>query len=111
MINKKVLGLIGLSAKAGKVSFGADSVENGIRKKIVKLVIVAEDSSDRTKDKFERICKEFHIPIIQIADIETLSKTIGKNNKAIIGIQDINLSKEIEKINNGGEAIGENKNT
>ena len=106
MINKKILGLIGLSAKAGKVSFGADSVENGIKKRIVKLVIVSEDSSDRTKDKFKKICEQFHIPMIQIADIETLSKTIGKNNKAILGIQDINLSREIEKINNGGEAIG-----
>ena len=81
-------------------------MENAIKKKIVKLVVVAEDSSNRTKDKFKRICGEFHIPIIEFADIETLSKTIGKNNKAIIGIQDINLSKEIEKINNGGEALG-----
>ena len=92
--------------KHGKISFGADSVENGIKKKIVRLVIIAEDSSNRTKDKFKKICEEFHIPIIEIGDIETLSKTIGKNNKAIIGIQDINLSKEIEKINNGGEALG-----
>ncbi len=106
MINKRILGLIGLSAKARKVSFGADSVENGIRKQIIKLVIVAEDSSDRTKDKFRKLCEEFHIPMIQMGDIETLSHVIGKNNKAIIGIQDINLSKEIEKINNGGEAIG-----
>ncbi len=81
-------------------------MENAIKKKMVKLVVVAEDSSNRTKDKFKRICEEFHIPIIEFADIETLSKTIGKNNKAIIGIQDINLSKEIEKINNGGEALG-----
>ena len=92
--------------KHGKISFGADSVENAIKKKMVKLVVVAEDSSNRTKDKFKRICEEFHIPIIEFADIETLSKTIGKNNKAIIGIHDINLSKEIEKINNGGEALG-----
>lgn len=92
--------------KHGKISFGADSVENAIKKKIVKLVIVAEDSSDRTKDKFNRICGEWNIPIIQTADIETLSKVIGKHNKAIIGIHDINLSKEIQKINNGGEALG-----
>lgn len=92
--------------KHGKIAFGADSVENSIRKKNVKLVILAEDSSDRTKGKFKKICEQFHIPIIQIADIETLSKAIGKKNKAILGIQDINLSKEIEKINNGGEALG-----
>ena len=92
--------------KHGKIAFGADSVENSIKKKTVKLVILAEDSSDRTKDKFKKICEQFDIPIIQIADIETLSKAIGKKNKAILGIQDINLSKEIEKINNGGEVLG-----
>ena len=92
--------------KHGKISFGTDSVENSIKKRLVKLVILAEDSSDRTKDKFKKICEQFHIPVIEIADIETLSKAIGKKNKAILGIQDINLSKEIKKINNGGEALG-----
>ena len=38
--------------------------------------------------------------------IEELSKSIGKSNKAIIGVKDINIAKEIEKINNGGEFIG-----
>ena len=38
--------------------------------------------------------------------IEELSKAIGKSNKAILGIKDINLSNEIQKINNGGEVIG-----
>ena len=38
--------------------------------------------------------------------IEILSKAIGKNNKAVIGIKDGNLSKEIYKIINGGEVIG-----
>ena len=92
--------------KHGKISFGADSVENDIKKKMIKLVIVAEDSSNRTKDKFKRICENYDVPIIQFGNIEALSKAIGKNNKAIIGIKDVNLSKEIKKINNGGEAIG-----
>ncbi len=92
--------------KHGKIAFGADSVENSIKKRMVKLVIIAEDSSERTKDKFRKMCEQFHIPIIEIGDIETLSKAIGKKNKAILGIQDVNLSKEIEKINNGGEALG-----
>ena len=36
MINNKILGLIGLAMKAGKVSFGADSVEEGIEKRKIK---------------------------------------------------------------------------
>lgn len=38
--------------------------------------------------------------------IEELSKAIGKPNKAIVGIKEVNLSKEILKINNGGDVIG-----
>lgn len=106
MINKKILGLIGLSARARKVSFGADSVVQQIKKRKVKLMIVAEDSSERTKDKFKKLSEEYNIPIIIAGEIETLSKAIGKSNKAILGIEDINLSNEIQKINNGGEVIG-----
>lgn len=106
MINKKILGLIGLSARARKVCFGADSVEIEIKKNKVFLCIVAKDSSDRTKEKFEKICEKYDVPIIIFGEIEELSKAIGKSNKAILGIEDINLSSEIKKINNGGEIIG-----
>ena len=106
MINKKILGLIGLSAKARKISFGADSVELGIKKNKVNLIIVAEEASKRTKEKFEKLSDKYNIPILIFGKIEELSKAIGKSNKAVIGIEDINLSKEIKKINNGGEVIG-----
>ena len=66
MINKKILGLIGLSAKAGKISFGADSVENDIKKKKVSLIIIAADASERTKDKFKTLSKNYKIPCIII---------------------------------------------
>ena len=108
MINNKILGLIGLAARARKLCFGADSVEEKTKKGKVKLLIIAEDASNRTKDKFIKLAEEKNIPIIIKEKIETLSKAIGKSNKAIIGIEDINLSNEIQKINNGGEAIGKN---
>lgn len=106
MNNKKILGLIGLAARARKICFGADSVELQIKKKKVYLVIVAKDSSDRTKEKFRNMCEEYIVPIIIEGEIENLSKAIGKSNKAIIGIEDSNLASQIQKINNGGELIG-----
>lgn len=106
MINNKILGLIGLAMKAGKVSFGADSVEENILKKKVKLVIISEESSERTKNKFITICEKYNIPIIIYGDIESLSKSIGKSNKAIVGIKDINFAESIQKKYNGGDIIG-----
>lgn len=106
MINKKILGLIGLAARAREIAFGADSVETAIKKKQVYLIIIAEDSSQRTKDKFIKLSEEHNIPILIIGNIDELSKSIGKSNKAIIGIKNINLSTQIQKINNGGDTIG-----
>ena len=104
--NKKILGLIGLATKARKIYFGADSVEEQIKKKKLYLIIIAQDASERTKEKFQKLGEQYNISVIVNGEIETLSKAIGKSNKAILGIAEQNLAKEIEKINNGGEIIG-----
>lgn len=106
MNNKKILGLIGLAARARKICFGADSVELEVKKKKVYLVVVAIDASKRSREKFNQLCEEYNVPIIIEGEIEILSKAIGKSNKAIIGVKDINLANEIQKIKNGGELIG-----
>lgn len=106
MENKKILGLIGLAAKARNVCFGADSVEEKITRNKVKLVVIAEDASERTKQKFEKISKKFNVRMIILSNIDNLSKSIGKPNKAIIGIEDINIASEINKIFDGGDIIG-----
>ena len=106
MIDSKILGLIGLAMKAGKVCFGADSVEESILKRKVKLVIISNDSSERTKNKFIEICKKNNIPVIVDGKIDILSQTIGKNNKAILGIKDANFADSIQRKYNGGDIIG-----
>lgn len=92
--------------KAGKVCFGSDSVEENIKKKKTKLIILSEDSSERTKNKFIELCNKYNIPLIVYGDIENLSKAIGKNNKAILGIKDVNFAKSIQKKKSGGDVIG-----
>ena len=49
---------------------------------------------------------EYNIPYIIDGQIDEISKAIGKSNKAVIGIEDLNLSNEIQRINNGGDVIG-----
>ncbi len=105
-MTNNIIGAIGLAARARKLSFGADSVEEDIKRKKIKLVIVAKDSSERTKEKFKKICELYHIPIMIDGSIEELSKAIGKSNKAILGIKDINMAKGIQGKYNGGDFIG-----
>ena len=105
-MTNKVYGLLGISMKAGKVVFGTDSTMDMISRKKIRLVIVAKDSSERTINHFKEKCKEFNVPIYVFGDKENLSKSIGKDNKAVIGIKDKNLAEAIKKILNGGDVIG-----
>ena len=106
MIKNKICGLLGLATRAGKTVFGTEACRQALEKDKVKLMIIATDAAERTKMNFNSICNSKNIPILEYLSIDELSKAIGKNNKAIIGIKDANFSKEIIKIINGGEAIG-----
>ena len=109
MIDKeKIMGLIGLSMKAGKIVFGTDAVIESIAKRKTKLVIVAEDASNRTIERFKILSEENEIPFIKFGESESLSKAIGKENKVVIGIKDKNLAEQVLKKIYGGGTIGEN---
>ena len=102
----KVLGLIGIATKAGKTAFGTEQVCDTIDKGKAYLVIIANDASEKTTKKFEDLCSKKEVKFVKYKEIELLSKTIGKQNKAVICIKDKNLSEEIYKIICGGEANG-----
>lgn len=108
MINneEKVYGLLGLTAKSGNIVFGTDACIEKIEKKQVKLIVVASDASEKTKKNMKFICEKNSVPIKVFGTIERISKAIGKNNKAIIGIKNESLANEISKIINGGDIIG-----
>ena len=62
----------------------------------------------RQKKNFIFYGNKYNIPVVIESTIDELSRAIGKKNRAIIGIKDINLSKEIQRIISGGEIIGQN---
>lgn len=99
--------MLGISAKAGKIVCGTDATIEDIEKHRVKLVIVAKNASERTKRNIKSICDKNNVSILEFGDIDEISKTIGKNNKAIIGIKSKSLSDEIEKLvkEDGGDLL------
>ena len=80
----KIYGLLGISTKAGKLVSGTDLVLEEIKKEKVKLVIVAEDASEKTIKNIIYYCNRYNVRYIVFGKIEELSKAIGKCNKAII---------------------------
>ena len=106
MISSRVCGLLGLATRAGKTVFGTEACIQALEKNKIKLIIIAKDAAERTKMNFKNICNKSNVPILEYLSSEEISKSIGKNNKAVVGIKDNHFSKEMIKIINGGEAIG-----
>lgn len=106
MINK-VYGLLGLCARAGKIVSGMDAVCDDIHRNKIKMVIIAKDASEKTMNNIKFIAEKKKVPVLVLGTIEENSKAIGKENRAIIGIKDKNISDGIKKIC-GGEVFGEN---
>ena len=94
----RVCGMLGISAKAGKIVAGTDIVIESMKKKKVSLVIVANDASDKTKKEITFKCNQYNTEIIFWGEIDINSKAIGKSNKAIIGILDRGLANSIKKL-------------
>jgi len=95
--NNKVLSLLGLATKAGKVASGEFSTEKSVKLGRGFLVLVADDASQNTKKKFQNMCDFYEVPIYFIADKEELGKFCGKEFRASLAVQDENFAKAMLK--------------
>ena len=86
--------------KLEKLYLGFEAIEDGIKKKQVNLIIVANDTSDKTKKEMKFICDKYGIKLISFGTIEGNSHSIGKKNRAVIGICDNGLAKRFQELVN-----------
>lgn len=94
----KVLSLLGLCQRARKLVAGEFLCEKVIRQKgSAKLVILATDASDNTKDKFISSCEYHKVPIRLYSDKESLGHAIGKGLRASIVVIDEGFAKSLLK--------------
>jgi len=105
-LTNNVNGLLGISAKAGKIVSGSDAVLEKIMSGKVYLTIVAEDASEKTIKNFKFYSEKYNVDFELYGTIENNSKTIGKKNRAIIGITEKNLAENIKKVIHGGGEFG-----
>ena len=97
MTNSKILSLIGLATKAGKIVSGEFSTEKSVKTGNGFLVVAAEDASENTKKKFRNMCSFYQVPIYFYGDKESMGRAMGKEYRACLAVQDENFAKAIMK--------------
>ena len=96
MKQDKILSMLGLAAKAGKLVSGEFSTEKAVKSGHAFLVIVAEDASDNTKKMFRNMCTFYKVPIYVYASKEALGHWIGKQYRASLAVLDEGFAKSLE---------------
>ena len=93
----KAMSMISLATKAGKTASGEFSTEQSVKSFKAELVIVAADASDNTKKKFQNMCEFYEVPIYVYGDKESLGHAMGKENRAMLAVNDLGFAKSIIK--------------
>lgn len=92
MKQNKVLSLLGLSARAGKLVSGEYSTETAVKSGKAALVLVAEDASANTKKLFHDKCSFYEVPVYDFGTKEMLGHAVGKELRASVAVLDAGLA-------------------
>lgn len=97
-MNNKILSLISLATKAGKVVSGEFAVEKSIKERKVKLVIVSDEASNRSKKNYSDMCSFYNVPIYFYGSKDELGRFTGKEFRVSVGILDDGFKNSIVKL-------------
>lgn len=87
-----MLSLIGLAARAKKITYGADLTIKNVRQNKVKLVLLASDASLNTQKFINDKCFSYNVLVNKDFNSIELSNAVGKNNVKVLGITDQGFS-------------------
>lgn len=102
-MSQKRYDFLGLAQRAGYVQSGDAAVEALIKKGKAKLVILAVDASERTKEHFINLAKYKKVPWVEGGDKISLGISLGRSPRSVVVIIDEGFSRNLQRLFVGEE--------
>lgn len=96
-MDRKVLSLLGLAAKARGVTSGEMMTEKAVRSGRAFLVLVSAEASENTRKKFSDLCGFYAVPFRICGTMRELGNCIGKEFRASVAVMNEGLAGSILK--------------
>ncbi|NTW71105.1 MAG: 50S ribosomal protein L7ae-like protein [Eubacteriaceae bacterium] len=107
MLKNRFLNFVGICKKSGKIIIGDNLLEREINRGTIKLILIAEDTSERISNKYVRLCNDKNVPVIIYTTKEELGKAAGRKLVALVGFTDNNQSSNLIKLYDNTKKQGE----
>ena len=92
---RRVLDLLGLSARAGGVVTGTDSVRQAVRDERVHRVFLAEDAAPGQRQKLEPLLQARQVPSHSLFSRIELGSAVGRSPVSAVGVTDLKLARRL----------------
>ncbi len=95
----RILNLMQFARKAGKLVSGTDACARALNHQLLSLLIIAEDSSERTKTNIQRKVAGQKSPVKMIitGSQKEISYALGLPVTGVFGISDKNFAAKIKQ--------------
>lgn len=87
MIPQSLHSLLGLCQRAGQMASGDMAAEQALKKRKAELLILAEDASERTQEKFLELARRAGVRCYTIGTRDELGGALGKAHRAAVVVQ------------------------
>ena len=95
----KFLNFLGLVKRSGNILEGYNKCEEALGKKSICLIVLSNDISERTKERFLKYCLKYNIPYINKFSKQELGYSVGKNELNILAITNLNMANKLKSYN------------
>lgn len=96
----KFLQFLGLTKRAGKLLEGYNKCEDAVKRNKVHLIILSNDTSDNTVDRFIKYGEKYKIPVLKAYNKEELGSALGTEEIKILGVIDSKMGERLACIYN-----------
>lgn len=94
----KILSLIGLAKKAGRVEAGEEPVGAAARARDARLILLAADAADNTVRRAGHFAEAGACLLARIpADKDALGRAVGRTSCAMLAVTDVGFAEAIAK--------------
>lgn len=94
-MRSKIESYMGFAARARSLSTGYNTCVFMMEKGKIRLLVLAEDLSENSKEKMIRAAKQYEVPYRIYGKMDDLSHITGTEGKGIFGLADKNLADAI----------------
>lgn len=98
MNEQKIVNLLSMAQRAGKVASGDFAVQKAVQGNKAKLILVAADAAVETQKKYQHLASEAKIDLYYLLDREALGHCIGKEYRAVAAVLDAGFANAMTKL-------------